>query len=654
MKRKSLFHECTGNYLFFTVFLSACFFVSISLPAQVTIGGLTDPATGTLLDLNSTVKGGLQLSNVEIRDLFTIPDTIPAPEGGWDDKTKKAFTGSLVYHIGGNGIPVGVCFWNGERWIATAECTLPNVSPAETAPPLPLFEKTVGESVAFSVSASGSGISYQWWKKTKDATAPVRLPGETNDTLTLNNLAASADTITYYCIVTGACGAAQSADFLITVCAPVTVSPALGSDVAVNKSEGESVDFVVTSTDTGSSFQWYKNSSPISGATNDTLTLSNLVSADAATYYSLVSNKCSTVQSGNFILSLTNPGGMKLGVGNLTGKTCFDIGETDGGSTGCGLLAARRSARTDFAASASHTYTFTATTNTVTNVRFQLTEGMEYVASTSNTNPVPGRLANDSSTTFTITFKNNLNAALKGRVRDNAAVVMLYAIYNNNTEDVSIPYRITIQDCQCCGAFVAPNVWKSIMCHNLGADYTADPFVPSYRTNGAYYKWGSKTPAVENPTTTDGTDPWYGPWNPTLPSGYYGNNVNGDQNVTVKSEYDPCPDGYRIMSQNEWDYLNRNNPMTAIGTWTLEIRCLNCWVGVKFGDALMLPAPGFRFSPDGMLHYRGRSGCYWSNLRDRVDYAGMLSLEYNGYFIDHKITGFVPRGQGMSVRCIAE
>jgi hypothetical protein len=50
--------------------------------AQVTIGSENNPVSGAILDLNSTVKGGLVLSNVVITDLYGTPDEIPESLGG--------------------------------------------------------------------------------------------------------------------------------------------------------------------------------------------------------------------------------------------------------------------------------------------------------------------------------------------------------------------------------------------------------------------------------------------------------------------------------------------------------------------------------------------------------------------------------------------
>jgi uncharacterized protein (TIGR02145 family) len=95
------FHACTG------------------LRAQVTIGGLTEPATGVVLDLNSPggMKGGLVPSNVTLTDLHVIPaDFIGLKSTPTDITVKDHFRGAIVYHIGGNDMAAGIYVWNGKRW----------------------------------------------------------------------------------------------------------------------------------------------------------------------------------------------------------------------------------------------------------------------------------------------------------------------------------------------------------------------------------------------------------------------------------------------------------------------------------------------------------------------------------------------------------
>jgi uncharacterized protein (TIGR02145 family) len=116
------FLQCSvcNNRAYFLL-LALVFFACAGLRAQVTIGGLTDPQKGAILDLNSTLRGGLVLSNVALDNLYTIPYTGVNPFPGITDATthdaaKSRFTGAMVYHIGANNISAGVYIWNGENW----------------------------------------------------------------------------------------------------------------------------------------------------------------------------------------------------------------------------------------------------------------------------------------------------------------------------------------------------------------------------------------------------------------------------------------------------------------------------------------------------------------------------------------------------------
>ncbi|MDR0865450.1 MAG: hypothetical protein LBO74_11040 [Candidatus Symbiothrix sp.] len=88
--------------------------------AQVTIGG-GDPdpdVAGALLNLNSTVKGGLLLSNVGIIELDKIPvgvNLFPGIVAGENDGPNADFTGAVVYNTN-TTTGKGVYIWTGTQW----------------------------------------------------------------------------------------------------------------------------------------------------------------------------------------------------------------------------------------------------------------------------------------------------------------------------------------------------------------------------------------------------------------------------------------------------------------------------------------------------------------------------------------------------------
>jgi hypothetical protein len=161
---------------------------------------------------------------------------------------------------------------------------------------------------------------------------------------------------------------------------------------------------------------------------------------------------------------------------------------------------------------------------------------------------------------------------------------------------------VTIQDYEYCRTCVAPNTCKTFMCHNLGADETADSSIPSLSINGAYYQCGHQEKAKDTPVSS-GDDATDIAWSATDPAGWFGDNTTGED-VKVKSPYDPCPDGYRVTSFDEWDYLRQNNTRSNIGTWTTG-NSINSLSDVKFGEWLMLPIAGYRNNTNEILDNRG-------------------------------------------------
>jgi hypothetical protein len=103
MKRKTMF-----------CMLSLYLLSAASLNAQVTIGGLTAPASGTLLDLNSLngAKGGLVLSNIEIYDVSEIPANVLTGISKAQDENTY-LQGMMVYNTGTASVPAGIYIWNG-------------------------------------------------------------------------------------------------------------------------------------------------------------------------------------------------------------------------------------------------------------------------------------------------------------------------------------------------------------------------------------------------------------------------------------------------------------------------------------------------------------------------------------------------------------
>ena len=360
---------------------------------------------------------------------------------------------------------------------------------------------------------------------------------------------------------------------------------------------------------------------------------------------------------------------MQKGSGSFSGKLCFDIAET--GSAECGDLTARQTIRANFAnlPAADKIYTFkSAGSGTVQNVRFVVVDNEGCVESTSNLNPVPGNLGNNGTATVTLNYKTTLNSVMQGRSSAAAAVVTLYVVYNNGSEDVSIPLTIKIQDCACCGAKTTTGGWLNFMCHNLGADESLDPFTPNTGLYGDLYQWGRKTDGHEKrnsgtyynqATNDDATTPTavigkfirgYENWRISGSTTLWG---NGTQDADPpKANNDPCPPGWKVPSQKQWASIFKGEVSGAASanawTWTTTS---NNGSGYKVGQALFLPASGWRDHTGGQQANAGIYAMYWSSTT-----AGSNTNSYNVSFrstsINTKYSYY--RALGASVRCVSE
>ena len=139
-----------------------------------------------------------------------------------------------------------------------------------------------GTSASFSVNATGTGLSYQWYK------GGSPLPGQTNSSLLLTSVSAS-DAATYSVVVSGVCGNAVTNSASLTVNQTVVVATA---PVSLTNCPGTSASFSVNATGTGLSYQWYKGGNPLPGQTSSSLVLTSVSATDAATYSVVVSGAC--------------------------------------------------------------------------------------------------------------------------------------------------------------------------------------------------------------------------------------------------------------------------------------------------------------------------------------------------------------------------
>jgi uncharacterized protein (TIGR02145 family) len=546
------------------------------MQSQVLIGGTDRPRDGAILDLNSTAKGGLILSNVTISSLEFIPyDTHLFPGiDAFNADVNPELRGAMVYNDGKNAaVPAGIYIWNGCSWTKDGGGINSLPAPSVTVNGSGSTAVTVGESLELKVTTLLLNVNYTWYKR--DAVSAVTLVGTG---ASLNTSATTEGTCDYYCVVA-----------------------------------------------------------------SDDCSLSNGTSSMLAV----------TV---NPVDPATIPDGT---VGTFTGKLCFDVALGNFGDA-CGPETSRSNQQTDFSNrtkqdgasehySGVQVYTFS-TNSGVNRVRFAyVDESGLVIDSIVPASPDYATADNINEAKVAVYYKTALNTALKERTRADALKVKLYVIYNvdadfyNPSKDEKMELNISLQDCACCGAYVAPGKWLNFLCHNLGADESANPFTPAAAIHGAKYKWGVASPAItqaedQNQTNNNGfgRDNWLGRGTPP--------NTSLPWNMTTAN---PCPVGWRVPSLDEWFGVENNNSKTYVGNWTNNSTYYSS--GLQLGYALFLPAAGTRIDYSGALEDRGSNGNYWTSSAYDIDSGHTMYFHGSGYGM---ALGY--RHGAISVRCVAD
>jgi hypothetical protein len=181
---------------------------------------------------------------------------------------------------------------------------------AITAQPLTTQTLCSGSTASFSVSATGSGLTYQWQKEGVNLINGGNVSGATLSTLSLTNITTAA-AANYTVVVSGTapCSAVTSniSALLVNQIIGIGTQPATTQTIC----SGTSVSINVVATGTGLTYQWRKgttnltNGGSISGATTATLTINPTVTGDAASDYNVLitgTAPCTPLTSNNAAL----------------------------------------------------------------------------------------------------------------------------------------------------------------------------------------------------------------------------------------------------------------------------------------------------------------------------------------------------------------
>jgi len=203
---------------------------------------------------------------------------------------------------------------NGCSSTATANIIV-NQLPAITVQPTPA-DQTVcpGVTVSYSVTATGTGLTYQWRQGTTNLVNNAQISGATSNTLTITNVAA-ANAGSYTVVVSGTCTpAVTSTPAVLTVSsAPVISTP----PASVTVCAGANASFTVAtvgSVPAPTGYQWQVSTDAgttwtnIAGATAVTYSITGVTIAQNATRYRvIVTNTCTQATTSAAAILTVNP-----------------------------------------------------------------------------------------------------------------------------------------------------------------------------------------------------------------------------------------------------------------------------------------------------------------------------------------------------------
>ncbi len=255
--------------------------------------GLTNLA-GTTAIFTVTAGGASPLSFQWVKDgTNTLGD---------GDGISGSSTASLTLSnvLGAAAANYAVVISNAAGTVTSGPAPLAVIDPIITNQPVSVAGNA-GATIEFSVGAYGTSPAYQWLK------GAIPINGATNATLSLANIS-DADTGDYSVIVSNEFGSVTSSVAGLNVIDSQTPLTIVTQPVSITSIAGSTAIFTVGATGNPPlSYQWLKNSLPISGATDATLTLANVADADAAGYRVVVSDDSGSIYSLPAALSVLDP-----------------------------------------------------------------------------------------------------------------------------------------------------------------------------------------------------------------------------------------------------------------------------------------------------------------------------------------------------------
>jgi len=243
--------------------------------------GITVDAAGNVFvadTFNSTIR------KVTPAGVVTTIAGVPGKPGSADGPGATAqfnFPSGIAVDSAGN-------LYIGDELNSTVRLVSPLPPPAVTTAPVSQTVRA-GTSATFTVAASGSALTYQWYFN------GAAVSGATSATYTVAS-ANAANAGSYTVTVANPQGTVTSSGAVLAVAA--VGAPVLAAQPqAQTMSAGSILALAVSAPGTAATYQWYLNGVALSGATRPTLVISNVSAAAAGSYACLVANAAGSALS---------------------------------------------------------------------------------------------------------------------------------------------------------------------------------------------------------------------------------------------------------------------------------------------------------------------------------------------------------------------
>lgn len=145
-----------------------------------------------------------------------------------------------------------------------------------------------GEDISFVVGASGSNLTYHWYRNNQALQDTGNYSGSSGSTLFIDNLK-KANEGYYHAVVSGICGTVASSAAMLKVDRNIVITSQPADLVLC---EGNNANLTLVAEGDNLQYQWQKDLINIPGATGTTLSLINVSAADEGFYSCMITSAC--------------------------------------------------------------------------------------------------------------------------------------------------------------------------------------------------------------------------------------------------------------------------------------------------------------------------------------------------------------------------